>query len=212
MEYEGRTIDLRNRLNKHLTKLTGKQKDYFAEMKHADILDLKTVLSDVNNILTLQLTNAAFKWLCCNFNFSESVKNKYKKVIEFTKPNSKGFDISVEEPELKILAEIKCNVPIKKGDRFGTMQRVGINNDIFKLLDAKGKKFEASSYFKFLFLPKNNNTKNAVLYLLDPSRKSSDSHLQNRINRVIQNTLIYEENMKVNIDTTKVYITFIEME
>ena len=51
--YIGRNTDLMNRLNDHLKKLTGLDKDYFSRLSQNDLLDLKTVLADINNLLTL---------------------------------------------------------------------------------------------------------------------------------------------------------------
>jgi hypothetical protein len=48
--------------------------------------------------------------------------------------NANGFDIYYPSEEIKIIAEIKCNIPINKKSSFGAAQRNGILKDIESLL------------------------------------------------------------------------------
>jgi len=54
--YEGRHTDLKNRINRHLKKLTGKDFDFYDNMSQNDFIELKTVLSDIHNVLTFKTT------------------------------------------------------------------------------------------------------------------------------------------------------------
>ena len=74
--YEGRNIDLKRRINCHLTKLTGVEEEYFSKMTNSDLIELKTMLADIHNVLTFKMTIAAAHWLCYFFHISLKIKNK----------------------------------------------------------------------------------------------------------------------------------------
>jgi len=59
----GRNAELKEKVNKHFQKLTHTETDFYTALKQEDILELKTVLSDINNLLTFKLTLAAGNWL-----------------------------------------------------------------------------------------------------------------------------------------------------
>src|SRR2546430_1835494 len=106
-EYEGRHSDLKNRINSHLKKLTGQDIDFFSKLKQNDLIELKTVLADINNVLTFKMTIASGKWLSKYFNFEKNVAKATMASIDKIKPNSKGYDIHITTP-FKIIAEVKC--------------------------------------------------------------------------------------------------------
>ncbi|MBS1669550.1 MAG: hypothetical protein JST58_19415 [Bacteroidetes bacterium] len=149
--YEGRIRDLKNRVNQHLKKLTGQEIDYFSKMKQGDLVELKTVLADINNVLTLQMTFAAAKWISKYFSIDQTVENKILQKVDNTKPNTKGFDIHITEP-YRIIAEVKCISPVNDGGIFGTAQHDSIMNDFHNLFHGKGNLLDTTNYFKFLFL------------------------------------------------------------
>ena len=135
-KYQGRHKDLRNRLNNHLKKLTGLDKDFYETLSQDDLLELKSAVVDINNVLTLKMTDAATKWLCKFFHLNEiSYKNLLVKV-DVTKPNSNGFDIQLDD-EKKIIAEVKCIVPINNGEKYGAAQWNSILDDAIKLQNGK---------------------------------------------------------------------------
>ncbi len=57
--YDGRHTDLKNKINKHLKKLTGLDLDFYSAMPQSDLIEFKTVLADINNVLTFRTTIAA---------------------------------------------------------------------------------------------------------------------------------------------------------
>ena len=70
--YIGRYNSLKKRLNNHLKKLTGIEKDYFSDLNQNDLLELKSVLYDINNVLTLKVTLSAADWICDFFKVSSN--------------------------------------------------------------------------------------------------------------------------------------------
>ena len=142
---------MRLKFNTHLQKLTGVDKDYYSALKEEDVLELKSVLSDINNLLTYKLSIKAAEWIAEYFQLGEDEKRKILEDIDSTDPNSTGFDIVINEP-LKIIAEVKCNIPVKGGSKFGAMQSKKLIEDVQKLLKGKRKIENTDDFFKFLFI------------------------------------------------------------
>ena len=73
--------------------------------------------------------------------------------VEETSANDNGFDVcySGGPDGLPLIAEVKCNIPVKK-DRFGAAQEAGIRKDIEALLQGKRKMgvTDVSGYYKFM--------------------------------------------------------------
>jgi hypothetical protein len=150
-KYEGRSADLKSRVNKHFKKITGQDRDFFSNLTQNDLMELKTVLADINNLLTFQMTIAAANWIFEYFNIDETTRLKNIASVDNTKPNSKGFDILILDP-YKIIAEVKCISPVNNGRAFGVAQHDSIMNDVHKLIHGKGKIVDTTKFFKFLFL------------------------------------------------------------
>ena len=124
-EYIGRSIDIKNKINKHLTNLTGIDKDFYSTLSNKNLMELKSVLADINNVLTLKMTISAINWICSYFMFSETEKNEIIKATNEIKPNTNGFDIHISQA-IKIVAEVKCISPVNNSDKFGAAQRAAI--------------------------------------------------------------------------------------
>lgn len=176
--YEGRQLDLKNRINNHLKKLTGNDVDFYSGLTQKDLIELKTVLSDINNVLTFKTTISAANWLCTYFRFDEGTRDRVLQIVDATKPNTKGFDILITEP-VKIIAEVKCISPVNNGGKFGAAQWNSILDDFYKLKNGKGHLKDTSDYYKFLFiLDLGNRTDNAITQLLQISKGISDLPLR----------------------------------
>lgn len=122
------------------------------------LLELKTVLSNVNNVLTLIATLAATKKITDSLGYNEQDKKKCIEKIEKKKANSNGFDIEIEDSVgMNILAEVKCNMLIH-GKKLGAQQMTGILNDVRKLRnespdkDRKKITIDTSKYIKLIVI------------------------------------------------------------
>lgn len=146
-----RSKELKNKLNTHLSKLTGVNKDFYSKLTKDDVIGLKTVLADIHNVLTLRTTNASAKWICKYFKMSLADQKTILSKIDKISPNSSGFDIIIHEP-YKIIGEVKCIAPVKNGDKFGAAQKNAILDDFGKLLNGKKALKNTKDYYKFLFL------------------------------------------------------------
>lgn len=204
--YQGRQTELKNRINKHLGKLTGNDIDFFSSMEQSDLMELKTVLADINNVLTLKMTIAAANWICEYFNFDHVVKTRILENVDSAKPNSKGFDIHINEHH-KILAEVKCVSPINNGEVFGVAQHDSILNDVYKLIYGKDTFTDTREFLKFLFLiDLGERTDRAIVQLIKETKGTSEiankfNALKKEIIELLDDNSSFEE-----LDVTKVYI------
>lgn len=164
--FTSRNNDLKTKFNNNLQKLTGQKTDFYTALKNEDILELKTVLSDINNLLTYKLTLVAGKWIGTYFKLSSTEINTILEKIDSIEPNSQGYDIVINE-SIKVIAEVKCNIPVKGGSKFGSMQSKHLIEDAKKLLNGKRQIPDTSEYLKFLFIINIGvRTDNAVNKLL----------------------------------------------
>lgn len=209
----GRNAELKNKFNKHLKKLTGIDSDFYSALKEDDIIELKTVLSDINNLLTFKLTLTAGNWICKYFSLSQKNRKVILDKIDSTKPNEQGFDIIIHEP-IKLIAEVKCNAPVKLGSKFGAMQSKKLLEDAQKLLKGKRQLSETKEYLKFLFvIDLGDRSHKAIANVIKKTnfRKENEERLNRNIVR--EQIIVLNDSTKVKkLDTDKVYIKVIKLE
>lgn len=134
--------------------LSTRELNYYAMLSTADFIELKKVLSTVNNIITLRVTDL----FICKLERAGLVTSgqlaEIRHKIDSTSANANGYDIEYTGSGGKgILAEIKCNIPVKE-DAFGAAQAAGIRKDIDRLFSGKPKSAieDTSEYYKFMVL------------------------------------------------------------
>jgi len=150
-----REDDLKDQFNNTVQKALGiPRKDYYSSLSVNQLLKLKTALHEINNIMTMKLTLLLINWLTKIFQFPEEDKNRIVQCALSTKPNANGYDLVINNPE-HILAEVKCNIPVKSGNQFGAAQKNGLVKDVDGLLKGKSKarlQDQLHSYYKILAL------------------------------------------------------------
>jgi hypothetical protein len=144
---------LRARLNTFLAiEFKLPERDYYANLSFESLLSLKSLVSDINNIITLKASRAFIDWIAVRLGLDDTTKSRMTNDVLSKKPSSNGFDI-VDAPT-HVVAEVKCNVPIKCGSKYGSAQRSGIEKDVIGLLQGKSKApLDPKDYRKFLVLP-----------------------------------------------------------
>ena len=207
--YDGRKADLKNRINSHLKKLSRQDSDFdfYSMMTQSDLIELKTVLADVNNVLTFKLTLTSAIWLCDFFDIDEYTKKNILETIDQIKPNTKGFDIHFPEP-YKVLAEVKCISPVNNGGKFGAAQWNSILDDFHKLKNGKGNLLDTSEYYKFVFLiDLGDRTDQAITQLLKTSKGTSDKPIRANRHEVKGHILLLTDLEKsADLSFDKVYL------
>lgn len=130
--------------------------DYYARLSTRDFVELKNVLSNINNIITLRMTHAFAEWLHLHGVVDKAQFAAICAGIEGTNANANGYDVQFAGRvgcADGIVAEVKCNIPVKP-DRFGAAQLSNLNKDIEGLLRGKTKArgVNPENYLKFLVL------------------------------------------------------------
>lgn len=160
------------------------KKDAYKKISAGKFVSLKKALSNINNIVTLKVTNLFIEKLVndgfigndqgcrmkADVNSISANANGYD--VEYPNPNSKGTNKPVVKPK-NILAEVKCNIPVGE-KQFGSAQKAGILKDIEGLIEEKKLRSEAKekSYFKFMVFmnykdDEKHNVKESVEKLLN---------------------------------------------
>lgn len=168
------------------------ERDYFSKLSLEDFLELKSVLKEINDIITLKLTLKFVNWLKNYFTIDEQTYQEIFNKIKSIKPNSNGFDVQIDDVP-KLIAEVKCNIPITKGETYGSAQRDGIIADLKSLINGKKKsKINVKDYYKFMVLYDNEKVRIATENLV----KLLASELKNNIQYFSEKRISKE---KVNI-------------
>lgn len=174
-----REESLRRRLNSFLSKnFAIPELDYYAKLDTEAFLGLKSVLADINNILTIRVSLAFVEWIAIRLALDSDAKLALKKIVLEAKPNANGFDVWLGYP-VAFVAEVKCNVPINRGSIYGSAQRHGIEKDVTTLLQGKRRaSINSQSCPKFL----------AFLDL--PEIRSANEHLL-RVSKTCKEKLVF---------------------
>jgi hypothetical protein len=198
-----REIELKEKLNSFLVnKLKIPEEDYYANLNRDGLLELKSILSGINNIFTLKVSIAFIEWVSDFLILNKGEKEKILTDFMKNKPNSNGYDIELDS-SCKLVAEVKCNVPINKGKTYGAQQRDGIEKDIKKLLyGGKKSKIIPNSFFKFMVFLDMEEIREATKYFIQNQTKYQDE-------------LVFLEKNKFQKDDIKdgdnVYIVYVSL-
>lgn len=146
-----RDHELRYRINAFLQNAFAlPEGDYYSKLDLQKLLSLKSALSDINNALTMRLTLGFLDWAENALSFDADSISKVRASVLGAKPSSNGFDIYCAGP-LPFIAEVKCNIPVNGGVKYGAAQRIGIGKDIEALLHGKSKAKSVESHcLKFM--------------------------------------------------------------
>ncbi|MHA1523271.1 MAG: hypothetical protein ACTSY1_02550 [Alphaproteobacteria bacterium] len=199
MEYN-REIILEERLNKFISmNFDIPKSNFYRKMEFRKFLDLKSVLSDINNIVTMKVTIVFVEWLADCLGWSEEERDSALSDILSSKPNANGYDVEIEMGNESIIAEVKCNIPINGGDTYGAQQLTGILRDINSLVGGKSKSnMQPSDCLKFMVFVNIPEIREATRKLVDARRELSDT------------ICLYIEGMELD-NCEKVYVVFVDM-
>ena len=159
--------ELRRRINSFLQNAFDlPEDDYHARLDLNNLLSLKSALSDINNEVTMRLTLGFLDWATQVLSFDASSIEQVRATVLSTKPSSNGYDIhcTVHVP---FVAEVKCNIPVNGGTKYGAAQKIGITKDIDALLHGKSKAFSVDQsslkFMVFIDLPEVRAANNHLL-------------------------------------------------
>ena len=228
---EGTTNEKRSeRLSKALNAFFEKrsqQKLTCEQLTLRDFIDLKKACSDINNIVTLKVTLKFVSFLKARNLIDTKQMSDIEGLIEKKSPNSNGYDVEFVKGTKKIVAEVKCNIPVK-GTRFGAAQKKGIYKDVINLWAGKTKSGltdkELKEFYKFLVLLKTDSISEAVEQLLrevndvgmgkkSPSKSMSlqmDGKTAAKLKGI--NVTLLDENTLNTFNTGTIYVVIIDVD
>ena len=208
-----RSKDLARKLNDFVSKLTSDNKDYFETLNQEQLIELKLALSDINNVLTLKTTCFFANWLSEFFEFEKDEKDKLIEKVNQTKPNTNGYDIEIDNT-YKIVAEIKCIIPINNSNKFGAAQRNAILDDAIKLEKGKRVISDTSEFIKIIgLIDLGEKTDSAINELIRPSKNIRTTQ-KIRLDRheIVKKLKVIRENTKSqDLNAEYIYIKKIKI-
>ena len=184
-----------------------------------ELFDLKSVLSNVHNILTSIATLATANKISEILSFNEEQKLNLISSVEETKANTNGFDIKIDDPN-KILVEVKCNM-LLHDKKLGQQQINSILNDAIKLRNEPPKRrkidFKTDDYIKVIVLVDSYHDKlDAVIKQITKEVKCKENTLETRKERMEIKPYIKPLSSLAEIkntqDTAYIYLTTISTE
>ena len=179
-----RDEELRLRINSFLCKTFHlPDDDYFGEMNLDSLLGLKSALSDINNTLTMRLSLGFVDWVAKTLQMDQAAIVKLRNDVLSTKSNANGYDVSFAHSP-PIVAEVKCNVPINGGKKYGAAQKNGIIADIESLLNGKSKPSAA---------PAPAHSLKFMVFLDVPAVRAANSHLIASNSKISKELVILNE-------------------
>ena len=148
---------LRTRINKFLQEAFNlPADDYYAKLDVKKLLGMKAALSDINNVLTMRLTLGFVEWAGTILALDTAATSELYAKVLISKPSANGYDVYCSTP-VAFVAEVKCNLPVNGGARYGAAQRKGILRDLEALRRGKSKARQVSSdslkFMVFLDIP-----------------------------------------------------------
>jgi len=193
-----REKELQLRLNSFIEQnLELPKDDYYSRLGLDCFLRLKSVLSDINNIFTLKVSLSFAHWITDNFRLGKEAQKLIVSQILERKPNANGYDIELSEP-IKLIAEVKCNIPIKGGSVYGSAQRNGIAKDINALINGKSKSsISPDNYLKF------------IVFLHKPEIREATEHFVKNM-REGKHLISFVDNGSNIESTNNVYVTYVK--
>ena len=96
---------LRRSFNDFWSSIFGKPDDYYSYMNNSDFDTLKTVLANINGIITYNSTLAMVDFIAELFSLPTDEKNQILNKTKNTNPYANGFDI-IHAGTVKVVAEV----------------------------------------------------------------------------------------------------------
>ena len=192
-----RENDLKTRLNSFLESSFSMPKhDYYSDLSLNGFLQMKSVLSDINNIFTLKVSLAFAQQVATYLSIKQPTTELIVSNLLQTKPNANGYDIELSEP-IKLIAEVKCNIPINGGKVYGSAQKNGIAKDIDALINGKSKStVSPEHYYKFM------------VFLDIPEVRKATEHFVKNMKEGKELISFIDDNSRVE-STSNVYIIYV---
>ena len=148
--------------------------DFYNQLTVSQFIKLKNVLSNINNIITMKLTELFVDELDL---ISKDKKPEAKRKVQEISANENGYDLVYTlDDNNSIIAEVKCNIPNKKR-RFDGGQITNLIENLSGLLKPKDlsvSKDDLSKAYKFMVLLDVDGARDAWNNMINNLKKQYD--------------------------------------
>ena len=148
-----RKDDLSSAFNDFWRKALNSKEDYYSKLTLKEFVHLKKAITNINNIITMLVTESFVKRLHKDGVISTPQQSEMLEQLFETHANTNGFDVEYSAGQMKIVAEVKCNIPVNETS-FGAAQENSIMEDVDHLFHSKKKSDLTSEdiqdYYKFM--------------------------------------------------------------
>ena len=148
-----RKDDLSSAFNDFWQEALNSNKDYYSKLTLKEFVHLKKAITNINNIITMLVTESFVKTLHKDGVISTSQQSEMLEQLFETHANTNGFDVEHSAGQMKIVAEVKCNIPVNETS-FGAAQENSIMEDVDHLFHSKKKSDLTSEdiqdFYKFM--------------------------------------------------------------
>ena len=148
-----RKDDLSKAFNDFWRKALNSNEDYYSKLTLKEFVNLKKAITNINNIITMLVTESFVKTLHKDGVISTPQQSEMLEQLFETHANTNGFDVEYSAGQMKIVAEVKCNIPVNETS-FGAAQENSIMEDVDHLFHSKKKSDLTSEdiqdYYKFM--------------------------------------------------------------
>lgn len=148
-----RKDDLSAAFNSFWREVLNSNEDYYSKLTLKEFVHLKKAITNINNIITMLVTESFVKTLHKDGVISTPQQSEMLEQLFETHANTNGFDVEYSAGQMKIVAEVKCNIPVNENS-FGAAQENSIMEDVDHLFHSKKKSNLTSEdiqdYYKFM--------------------------------------------------------------
>jgi hypothetical protein len=148
-----RKDDLSSAFNDFWQEALNSKENYYSKLSLKEFVNLKKAITNINNIITMLVTESFVKTLHKDGVISTPQQSKMLEQLFETHANTNGFDVEHSAGQMKIVAEVKCNIPVNETS-FGAAQENSIMEDVDHLFHSKKKSNLTSEdiqdYYKFM--------------------------------------------------------------
>jgi hypothetical protein len=148
-----RKDDLSSAFNDFWRKALNSNEDYYSKVTLKEFVHLKKAITNINNIITMLVTESFVKTLHKDGVISTPQQSKMLEQLYETHANTNGFDVEYNAGQMKIVAEVKCNIPVNETS-FGAAQENSIMEDVDHLFHSKKRSNLTSEdiqdFYKFM--------------------------------------------------------------
>ena len=153
MSTYNRKDDLSSAFNSFWQEALNSKEDYYSKLTLKEFVHLKKAITNINNIITMLVTESFVRTLHKDGVISTPQQSEMLEQLFETHANTNGFDVEYSAGQMKIVAEVKCNIPVNEIS-FGAAQENSIMEDVDHLFHSKKKSDLTSEdiqdYYKFM--------------------------------------------------------------